>query len=192
MNYLLLSTTILLESAKTLMLTRFSKTALSTDADIYKFNALMYIGCLFAVMIPGVGTISLFSVLTAILFAGVTAGSQIFFLMALRYGPLSFTSFLQGISLIIPVIVGVLFMGDGIALHQLFAFPVLFFALALVFNLSKEKLTWKWSVFALLSMLCIGFLPGKPVTVLTVLTCAAAAFAAVHEWYCIRTGKEIV
>lgn len=40
--------------------------------------------------------------------------------------------------------------------------------------------------------LCIGFLPGKPVTVLTVLTCVAAAFAAVHEWYCIRTGKEIV
>ena len=39
--------------------------------------------------------------------------------------------------------------------------------------------------------LCIGFLPGKSVTVLIVLTCAAATFAAIHEGHCIRTGKEI-
>ena len=39
--------------------------------------------------------------------------------------------------------------------------------------------------------LCIGFLPGKPVILLTVLTCAAATFAAIHEGYCVCTGKEI-
>ncbi len=39
--------------------------------------------------------------------------------------------------------------------------------------------------------LCIGFLPGRAVTLLTVLTCAVAAFAAIHEWYCILAGKEI-
>ncbi len=39
--------------------------------------------------------------------------------------------------------------------------------------------------------LCVGFLPGRSVTVLIVMNCAVAAIAAVHEWYCIRTGKEI-
>ena len=156
MNYLLLMMSILMEAAKTLMLTGFSKTSLVTDADIYKFNVFMYLGCLAVAGVSGVGSISLFSVVTAFLFALVTIGAQIFFLIALRYGPLSFTSFLQGISLVIPVVAGVLFMGDGITLHQLLAFPVLFVALALVFNLSKETLTWKWTLFALLSMLCMG------------------------------------
>lgn len=39
--------------------------------------------------------------------------------------------------------------------------------------------------------LCIDSLPREPAAVLIILTCAAAAFAAVQEGYYIRTGKEI-
>ena len=39
--------------------------------------------------------------------------------------------------------------------------------------------------------LCIGLFPWQPTAVLIILTCAAAAFAAVQEWHYIRIGKEI-
>ena len=39
--------------------------------------------------------------------------------------------------------------------------------------------------------LCIGQFPEQPVTMLIILTCGAATFAAVQEGYYIRTGKEI-
>ncbi len=39
--------------------------------------------------------------------------------------------------------------------------------------------------------LCIGRLPRQPAAVLIILTCAAAAIAAVQEGHYIRTGKEI-
>ncbi len=40
-------------------------------------------------------------------------------------------------------------------------------------------------------MLCIGKIPSRPVSVLIILTCFAATFAAVQEGHYIRTGKEI-
>lgn len=156
MNYIWLMGSILLEASKTLMLTNFSKTALNTDADIYKFNTFMYFGSLLVILCTGIGDISVFSVLTALIFAVVTAASQIFFLMALRCGPVSFTAFLQGVSLVIPVIVGILFMGDSLSVWQIISFPVLLVSLALVFNLSKEKLSGRWTLLAVLSMLTMG------------------------------------
>ncbi len=156
MNYLLLTASILLETAKALMLTKFSKDSLTANGDIYKFNTFMYMGSLAVILLGGIGQVSLYSVIMAFFFAVVTMGTQIFFLMALTCGPMSFTAFLQGAGLVFPVLAGIVFMGDRLAVHQIIAFPILIIALALVFNISREVLSARWTVFASLSMVCMG------------------------------------
>lgn len=156
MNYILLVFSPILEAAKTLMLSRFDHSSIRTDADIYKFNTLMYIGCLFVMLCTGRFKVSVFSVLLAVLFTLVTVGAQIFFFKALKHGSVALTTFMQGAGLVLPVLYGWIFVNEPVRVYHIIAIPILLAALIPVLGVKKEKLNSKWIFLSVLSMICMG------------------------------------
>ncbi len=159
--YCALFASVLMETAKNVLSNEFSKTSLKNGADICKFNGIMYAGS-FAVMLVILCfsgfSVSLYTVLMALLFAVVTDGVQATLLRALKNGPLALVNFIQLIGgILIPPIFGMLFLRQSATALQLAAIPLLLAALALVLDLKKENFRrGSWMFPALLSMLCCG------------------------------------
>lgn len=129
--YLLLALSILLETAKNVFSNDFSKRMLVNDTDIYKFNVFMYTGSFLVLCLFGAGSCSAFTVGTAFLFALAIWLNQYCFLKALKVGSMSFTTFIQGVALIIPLIYGAFVWKETILPRQFFLLAVLIGGMAL-------------------------------------------------------------
>ena len=154
--YLLLILSILLETTRNIFSNNFSKTALKNETDIYKFNFFMYIGSTLVLMCFKGGGSSIYTVLLSFLFAIAIWLNQYTFLKALKFGPMSFTAFIQGASLIIPIIFGAIVWSETISPLQIILLAVLIFAMALSLNLKKEGINLKWLGFSFLCMMFLG------------------------------------
>lgn len=158
MNFLLLFLSLSLETGKNIFSNNFGKKYLKNNTDVYKFNMLLYIGSFITLLLMGNFSFSLYTLITAFIFAAVTSASQMFFLKALKYGHMSFTTFVQCSSLIIPAIYGVVVLNEKPTLLQALAIPMLIAAMALVLGIKREKTGSKWVVFSLLAMLFTGLI----------------------------------
>lgn len=158
MNFLLLFLSLSLETGKNIFSNNFGKKYLKNNTDVYKFNMLLYIGSFITLMLMGDFSISLFTVITAFIFAVVTAASQLFFLKALKYGHMSFTTFVQCSSLIVPALYGVVVLDEKMTVLQILAIPLLIVSMALVLGIKREKTNSKWVLFSLLTMLFTGLI----------------------------------
>ena len=155
-SYLLLVASILLETGKNVFSNNFSKKSLQNETDIYKFNTFLYLGSFLVLCCTGGWKISAFTVVTACLFAAALWLNQYFFLKALAAGPMGFTSFIQGISLVIPVIYGAIMWDEKLGLRHVLLLALLLGALALALELKAEGLNRKWLVCSLFAMLALG------------------------------------
>lgn len=155
MHYFLLFFSIFLETAKTVVANLFSKQELKEDRDIFKFNWIFYLGS-FAILLCFPTTLpSLYTVLMACAFAVVTTASQYFCLQALRCGPMSLTTFIQGSNLLIPTFFG-MFLG---AIPSPFFWPLLVLllvAMALVLVSKLESVRFRWIVLSMGTFLFTG------------------------------------
>lgn len=155
-SYLLLAASILLETGKNVFSNNFSKKTLQNETDIYKFNTFLYAGSFAVLCCTGGWEVSAFTVVTAVLFAAALWLNQYFFLKALAVGPMGFTSFIQGVSLVIPVIYGAVVWDEKLGLRHILLLALLIGALALALDLKKGKLNRKWLVYSLGAMLALG------------------------------------
>lgn len=155
MNYFLLFFSIFLETAKTVVANLFSKQELKEDRDIFKFNWIFYLGS-FAILLCFPTTLpSLYTVLMAVAFAVVTTASQYFCLQALRCGPMSLTTFIQGSNLLIPTFFG-MFLG---AIPSPIFWPLLVLllvAMALVLVSKLESVRLRWILLSMGTFLFTG------------------------------------
>lgn len=154
--YLLLMLSILLETTKNIFSNNFTKKNLKTETDIYKFNFFMYIGSVIVLMFFKVEKTSTYTILLAFAFALAIWLNQYFFLKALKCGTMSFTTFIIGSGLVIPIIFGAIVWKENITLFQQILLIVLIFSISLSLNLSKGKVGLKWLGLAILSMLFLG------------------------------------
>ena len=157
-SYLLLAASILLETGKNVFSNNFSKKTLQNETDIYKFNTFLYAGSFAVLCCTGGWEFSGFTVVTAVLFAAALWLNQYFFLKALAAGPMGFTSFIQGVSLVIPVIYGAVVWNEKLGLRHILLLALLIGALALALDLQKGKLNRKWLVYSLGAMLALGII----------------------------------
>ena len=154
--YILLAASILLETAKNIFSNSFSKKALINETDIYKFNTFLYIGSFFVLSLFKGKGYSLFTIITSLLFSISIWLNQYFFLKALKIGGMGFTTFLQGTSLIIPIIYGVFIWKESISLLQISMLLLLIIGMAFALNIKSEKLNKKWIIYSLAAMFFMG------------------------------------
>jgi len=156
--YLLLALSILLETAKNVFSNNFSKRMLRNETDIYKFNCFMYIGSFLMLCLFGKSATSPFTVLTAFLFAVAVWLNQYFFLKALHVGSMSFTTFIQGSGLLVPLIYGAFVWNEPLSLRHILLLAVLIVGMALSLNLKREKTSLSWILFSFGAMLFLGLI----------------------------------
>lgn len=156
--YLLLMTSILLETAKNVFSNNFSKQSLKNETDIYKFNTLMYMGSFLVLCFFKSPAASLFTILLAVLFAVALWFNQYAFLKALKYGTMGFTTFIQGVSLVIPIIFGALVWHEKISLRQYILLAILIASLWLALNIKKGEFDVKWLLFSTVAMVGMGII----------------------------------
>lgn len=130
-HYLLLTLSILLETMKNVFSNNFSKKMLINDTDIYKFNTFMYIGSFLALCLFGIESFSAFTLVTAFLFSLTIWMNQYFFLKALKAGPMSIATFIQGIALVVPLIYGIFVWNEPLQPRQILWLVVLIAGMAL-------------------------------------------------------------
>ena len=155
-EYLLLAASILLETGKNVFSNNFSKKTLQNETDIYKFNTFLYAGSFVVLCCTGGWKFSAFTAVTALSFAAALWLNQYFFLKALAAGPMGFTSFIQGVSLVIPVIYGAVVWHEKLGLRHILLLALLIGALALALDLKKGKRNRKWLAYSLGAMLALG------------------------------------
>ena len=149
MLYVLLFFSIFLETAKTVISNLFSKQELKHNRDIFRFNWIFYLGSFLILLFFPSTTPSLYTVITALIFALVTTASQYFCLLALRCGPMSLTTFLQGSSLLLPTFFGFWFMGERASLLFWISLVLLLISMALVLITKQGGVHLRWILFAL-------------------------------------------
>ncbi len=154
--YFLILLSIGLETTKNVFSNSFSKNILKNNTDIYKFNTFMYLGSVFVLSFFGLKTASLYTIISGFLFAIAVWLNQVFFLKALQHGALSFTNFIQGSGLIIPLIYGVFAWNTKITILQLVCLLVLIIAMAVALDIKQGKISIKWLIHSALAMFFMG------------------------------------
>lgn len=160
-GYFLLALSLILETGKNIVNNDFSKRTLKNNADIYKFGFFMYLCSFFSLVWIKTESPSLFTLITAMLFAGCLSANQYFFLKALRTGSMSFTNFMQGASLLIPTVYGVIIWKEPVSAIQVISIGILVFSLFWVLHAQPAKnnpLWWLYSLFAAVAMGGIGII----------------------------------
>lgn len=154
--YILLFLSIFMETGKTIFSNSFSKNILKNDTDIYKFNFFTYLGSIVVLMFYRGGGISIFSVILSFFFSIAIWLNQYFMLKALEFGSMTFTTFIAGSSLIIPVAFSAIVWNEKITLIQIVMLAILIVSMALALDIKRGNETFKWLVFAFLTMASTG------------------------------------
>jgi drug/metabolite transporter (DMT)-like permease len=203
MHYFLLFFSIFLEAAKTVVSNLFSKQELKQNRDIFRFNWIFYLGSFLILLCFPSSLPSLYTVITAVIFALVTTASQYFCLLALRCGPMSLTTFLQGSSLLIPTFFGFLFMGeDPSSILFWISLVLLLFSMALVLISKQGGVNLRWILFAIGAFVFTGAIgimqsihQGSPhsaelIPFLQIAFALCALFNFVGQCFCPRKKEE--
>ena len=198
MNYFLLFFSIFLETAKTVVANLFSKQELKEDRDIFKFNWIFYLGSFLILLCFPSSLPSLYTVITATIFAVVTTASQYFCLQALRCGPMSLTTFIQGSNLLIPTFYGILFLS---VIPSPFFWPLLVLllvAMALVLVSKVEAVRLRWILLSLGTFLFTGGIgimqtianPNEQIPFLQIAFALCALFNFAGQFLVKKTGES--
>lgn len=128
------------------------------------FNSVVTITCAVSLFIisltNGFPEISVFTLLTGILFGFITAVQFFFSLMSYESGPFSYTSVIVSLSTIIPALSGSLIWGESIATVQIIgmALMLLCFLLSVDFSKSDKKTSPVWFLYVFITFISTGFI----------------------------------
>lgn len=133
------------------------KRDLKTNDHIYRFNMIVYGVCILLFGMALIhGGISVYTVMTGLLFGVVTALSNLYKMTALSAGPMHITLLITTSSMIIPTMSGI-FFGEAFSIKKLIMVFILMVFIYLSLSRSENvKADKKWILFCLLAFLFQG------------------------------------
>lgn len=165
-NTALLILSLALGLTGTLISKAFSKRHGASDTDCLRYNALSSFTAmtvLLAAMIfsTGLKFLSRYTVGLALLYGTITALSAFFGILALRYGPVSYTAVLSSSSMIIPALSGMIFWQESISGLQWIG--ILLMLLSFLFAVNRggsedQGRSKKWFLCCSAAALCSGLI----------------------------------
>ena len=153
-NYLLLFLSVASETIKNAYTNHFSKSIARNNADTYLFNVMLSVGAMLFFMCTGnVYRISVFSLVLAVAFAGVTIFAQVFLSLAMGCGPMSFSILFTYLgTMIIPTIYGMIFLNQHPGVTQWIGFGLMLLSVAMSVDLKQKGpngMSAKWLLLTL-------------------------------------------
>lgn len=109
MNYLILALSVVIGTLRNIFTNRFTSKNPMNKAQINLFNALLFLTGTVVFFLFGNFTVSAYTAKMSVIFAVITLLGQIFFMKALEYGSMSFTTLFTSCAMIIPAIFGIIF-----------------------------------------------------------------------------------
>lgn len=157
-SYLVLIIVPLLGSAKSILQSIFGKKKHPTLKENFIFTAIMslvviiFISIFFIRSLPSLETI-IFGVIIGVL----TWVFQVSFLQSLETGPVSITSIIVSLCLLIPTIFGMVFMQEAVTYTKIIGLCLIVISLILLnLEIKKDKFSYIWIIFVALAFVSYG------------------------------------
>jgi drug/metabolite transporter (DMT)-like permease len=136
----------------------------SQKANLGLFGTFLFTGvaslvsALVLFLTGGLGQVSLFTVLLALAFGVVNASQTVATIVALRYGPLSYTSVIVSLSTIVTALSGFLFFSEGLSWPHIVGTVMILatFVLAVEKGKDEKKAGMKWFLLTMISFFACG------------------------------------
>ncbi len=160
MNYILLTFSMLTMVIKNAIYNTVGKRLLTSDKDIYKFNAVMFILCAIAFFVLTLqGGLSLYTLLLGVVFGISTTLSNVYNIKAMASGAMHITVLIITSSLILPTVFGTLISGEALSLPKAAAIIALIgFIYLSSANDKKVKTSKKWVLYCAIAFLTSGII----------------------------------
>lgn len=144
-----------------LVRTYYSKNVSSTMDGYHLFNAVSSLTCGVALLILSGGnfSISVYTIIMAVIFGIITALQQVTNSAALSLGPWSYTSVIISMSTVITALSGTLFFDEDIRLTQIFGIGLMIICLILSVKKEegdKKKKSIRWFIICIIACFCSG------------------------------------
>lgn len=161
MQWILLWITVSSSVMQGMLMDRYSKKRMRTQADLYFFHVLANgVAAIAMLLYGGIPKISGFTFVLGIAFGAATNFSAVFKMFALRLGSLSYTTLIVSSSMLIPALSGALFWQEELTVLTAIGAGCMLISVALSVEYRRgQRITWKWLVCTALSFLmggCIG------------------------------------
>lgn len=162
MYYLLLIVSIFLTSLKSTVYSTYAKKEAPSTNKVFKFNAISYATAAVITLIVfllGEISLSLTTILCALIYAIIVFSLQTLSIVALKFGPMSLTSLFVLYGMIIPSIAGPIFWNEPFGILQIVGIVAIILSLWFLRDSSTNdnKLTKTWIILAVLCFLLSGF-----------------------------------
>lgn len=146
MLYFLLFISVLIDTLKNIYYNYFGKNELDRPKDALLFNTVSCVGSVLFFVVSGAEwKISAYSFWMALVFAAVTAGAQYLALLSMSLGSMSYSVLFTYLSMLIPVVFGVLYYRQTVNLLQVIGLILMLVTFWMSVNMKKDSaVTLKW------------------------------------------------
>ncbi len=162
--YLLLFTSVFIDTFKNTYYNFFGKKLLKSNGDTVMFNVICCIGSVifFAAAIAIMGEtvkVSTFSFLLSIIFALVTVAAQYFGLLSMSLGPMSFSVLFTYLSAMIPTVFGCIYRSEMPQIQQIIGLILMIITFILSIDFGENSgMSVKWILTVTGSFLGMGLI----------------------------------
>ena len=157
MNYLILALSVVIGTLRNIFTNRFTSKNPMNKAQINLFNALLFLTGTVVFLLFGNFTVSAYTAKMSVIFAVITLLSQIFFMKALEYGSMSFTTLFTSCAMIIPAIFGIIFYNEQFRPMQGIGLLLILASIAAIsFEKGSKEINKKWIFCVFFSFLTSG------------------------------------
>lgn len=163
MNAVLIVVSVFFSLIRGVFASKFSNSNIKDNVNLFLFNA---ISALFSVLIlfvvdlvigMDIFTVSLYSIILAIIFGLITFCSQAFYLKALENGAMSLSTMFLSCGMLIPTIFGMIYSQEKATVLKIIGITIMVVALIINSGLTQnKKANLKWFVFAIFTFVFAG------------------------------------
>ncbi len=157
-NYLLLFTSVFLDTFKNIYYNYFGKNMMKGNRDTLFFNTICCVGAVIYFVCRGADfTVSSYSMVMALIFGAVTVAAQYFGLLSMGLGPMSYSVLFTYLSMLIPTLFGVFYYGNNPSALQIIGIVLMLVTFVLSCELKgNTRVSVKWLFAAFGSFLGWG------------------------------------
>lgn len=158
MNYLLLFTSVSLDTLKNTYYNYFGKNMMQGHRDTLRFNAINCVGAVIYFLCRGANFhISAYSIVMALIFSVVTVAAQYFQLLSMSLGPMAYSTLFTYLSVLISTLFSVFYYAQPVSGLQVVGFVLMVISFFFSCDLrDRTNLNPKWLAAALGSFLSWG------------------------------------
>ena len=166
MDYALLILTIFIFAVQTICFKEFNRLFMKNLASYFLFNTLYFslVILIYLAVNRQVEPLSSLTIILALIFGVLFTLTILMLMKAMEKGPLSYSSLIFSLGLLVPVIFGALFWHEGISIPQIFGLLMLLLTLVMGsrptnrIDEPKSKVNLQWLIIVLASLLGNGIL----------------------------------